>query len=71
MNAPKETSDHNDEEAIRHRAYMIWLAEGRPHDRAHDHWHQAVAETKQLAEQTETPTVVKDQAAAQTGRKPR
>jgi hypothetical protein len=55
MNMPIDTTERNDEEAIRHRAYMIWLAEGQPDDRAHDHWHQAVAESGQVAEQTDVP----------------
>jgi Protein of unknown function (DUF2934) len=39
-----ESIDDKGDEAIRHRAYMIWLAEGQPDGRADDHWHQAVAE---------------------------
>ena len=33
-----------DEEAIRHRAYAIWEAEGCPHGRDVDHWYRARAE---------------------------
>jgi hypothetical protein len=36
---------HTDEQAVRDRAYFIWEREGRPTNRAHDHWHRAVRET--------------------------
>lgn len=29
------------EEHIRHTAYFIWLAEGRPADKAEEHWQRA------------------------------
>ena len=32
------------EEAIRTRAYFLWLAAGRPHDAADDHWYAARAQ---------------------------
>ena len=30
-----------DEERIRHKAYELWLAEGKPEGRDRDHWHLA------------------------------
>jgi hypothetical protein len=33
-----------DNEAIRHRAYLIWQAEGCPEGRDHEHWLQAQRE---------------------------
>jgi hypothetical protein len=37
-------SDRNLEQAIRERAYLIWEREGRPADRAEDHWRRATNE---------------------------
>ena len=37
-------SDPNSEDAIRERAYFIWLREGRPEGRAQDHWLSATLE---------------------------
>jgi len=37
-------SDRNLEQAIRERAYLIWEREGRPANRAEDHWHRATNE---------------------------
>ena len=34
----------NSEDAIRERAYFIWLREGRPEGRAQDHWLSATLE---------------------------
>ena len=31
-------ADRDFEQAIRERAYLIWEGEGRPADRAEDHW---------------------------------
>jgi len=28
-------------ERIRHEAYLLWLAEGKPEGRAQDHWEEA------------------------------
>jgi len=33
-----------DKQQIKDRAHAIWEAEGRPHGRAEDHWHQAERE---------------------------
>lgn len=38
------------EEAIRRRAYEIWEEEGRPEERAEDHWLRAEAELLGKAE---------------------
>jgi hypothetical protein len=38
--------EREDERAVREAAYYIWVNEGRPHGRAHDHWGRAVAETE-------------------------
>lgn len=35
------TSHPLSEEKIRLRAYEIWLSEGKPHGRDHEHWLQA------------------------------
>ncbi|MQX35370.1 DUF2934 domain-containing protein [Roseospira navarrensis] len=35
---------HDVEERIRHRAYLIWLEEGKPHGRDAEHWARAQAE---------------------------
>ncbi|MGH7789258.1 MAG: DUF2934 domain-containing protein [Candidatus Binatia bacterium] len=32
------------DDAIRHRAYLIWEREGRPHGRDYEHWVQAQIE---------------------------
>jgi hypothetical protein len=37
-------SDRDREHAIREAAYFIWLREGRPEGRAHDHWQRAISE---------------------------
>ena len=37
-------TDHNDEQTLRDRAYYIWVREGRPVGRAHDHWVRAIGE---------------------------
>lgn len=39
-------SDRNFEQAIRERAYLIWEREGRPADRAEDHWWRAINEAR-------------------------
>ena len=36
--------NHNDEQTVRDRAYLIWEREGRPEGRAHDHWYRAIRE---------------------------
>jgi hypothetical protein len=36
--------NRNNEHDIRERAYFIWEQEGRPGDRAHDHWQRAAVE---------------------------
>ncbi len=40
----REKMDHEFEERLRHRAYAIWEAEGRPHGRDCAHWEQAQQE---------------------------
>jgi DUF2934 family protein len=46
--APRKpgTGRPNDDlqQRIRQRAYELWEREGRPHGRAHAHWHQAERE---------------------------
>lgn len=32
------------EQAVRERAYAIWLDEGQPEGRSEDHWHRANAD---------------------------
>jgi hypothetical protein len=39
---------------IEQRAYEIWDREGRPHGKALEHWHQAVAEIAREEEQAAT-----------------
>jgi hypothetical protein len=41
-----------DEEALRARAYFLWLAEGRPDDRGIDHWLQAESAIDPAADRT-------------------
>ncbi len=36
--------DDERETEIRHRAYLIWLAEGQPEGCSEEHWHRAAAE---------------------------
>lgn len=38
------------EQAVRERAYLIWEREGRPTDRAEDHWRCAIHETLRNSE---------------------
>ncbi len=35
--------DRNKEQALRERAYFLWVQEGRPEGRARTHWERAVA----------------------------
>ena len=51
MTMTTDPTDDEGHEAIRLRAYMIWLAEGQPDGRADDHWLQAVAVIEQETEQ--------------------
>lgn len=44
LNMSSKQTKFDREEAIRTRARAIWEREGRPHDRALDHWHQAEQE---------------------------
>lgn len=39
-----------EEDAIRRRAYELWLEEGRPHDRHDVHWHRAREEVQRQFE---------------------
>ena len=50
MNKTDEMNGDDNEEAIRHRAYLIWLPEGQPHDRAEEHWHRVTEAIRQEAE---------------------
>lgn len=43
------------EEKIRERAHQIWLDEGQPEGREHEHWQRAAQEIK--TEAAEAPTV--------------
>lgn len=36
--------DQNNEDAIRERAYFMWVQEGRPEGRGEEHWVRAAAE---------------------------
>jgi hypothetical protein len=58
-----EFADNSDDEAIRHRAYMIWLAEGRPYGRADEHWHKAVADTQRETQEEERLRTSEQRAA--------
>ena len=51
MTMTTDPTDDEGEEAVRLRAYMIWLAEGQPDGRADDHWRKAVAVIEQETEQ--------------------
>jgi len=37
------------EESIRHRAYLLWEGDGRPHDRDEHYWHLALAQLRDEA----------------------
>lgn len=43
-------ADRDFEQAIRERAYLIWEREGRPADRAEDHWRRAINEVSRNSE---------------------
>jgi hypothetical protein len=43
------------EQHVRHRAYAIWEAKGRPHGDHLEHWRQAIREIEQAKEAPETP----------------
>lgn len=48
------------DEAIRVRAYEIWVAEGRPHGHDYDHWLRAVREVEaEVVLEVETPPAKK------------
>jgi hypothetical protein len=66
-----ESIDDKGDEAIRHRAYMIWLDEGQPDGRAEDHWHQAVAENQEETERRDRPGSPTDQMADKPRHSPR
>jgi hypothetical protein len=38
---------------LRQRAYELWEREGRPDGRAEQHWHRAMAESRQVGTHTE------------------
>jgi hypothetical protein len=38
---PMQEHESDDREALRVRAYFLWLAEGRPEDRHVEHWLEA------------------------------
>jgi hypothetical protein len=40
-------SDHDDERALRERAYFMWENDGRPDGRAYEHWVSACAEERE------------------------
>ena len=46
----------NLEEAIRERAYQLWIADGQPHGRAEIHWLNAQREI--LTKSVESPAAV-------------
>jgi hypothetical protein len=58
-----ESINDKDNEAIRHRAHMIWLAEGQPDGRADDHWRQAIAEIQEEAERVDRSSFPTDQGS--------
>ena len=50
MTKTGEMTDEGNDKAIRHRAYMVWLAEAQPRDRAEEHWHRATKAVRQEGE---------------------
>jgi hypothetical protein len=60
-------SDRNLEQAIRERAYLIWEREGRPADRAEDHWRRAINEAPRNSD-TRNDELVEDEEKILLGR---
>jgi hypothetical protein len=60
-------SDRNLEQAIRERAYLIWEREGRPADRAEDHWRCAINEALRNSD-TRNDELVEDEEKILLGR---
>jgi hypothetical protein len=60
-------SDRNLEQAIRERAYLIWEREGRPADRAEDHWRCAINEAPRNSD-TRNDELVEDEEKILLGR---
>jgi hypothetical protein len=48
---PVAQSDHDKEEAVRRRAYELWLEEGKAHGRDREHWSRAKEEIAKAQEQ--------------------
>ena len=42
------------EDAVRERAYFLWIREGQPDDRHMEHWLQALAEIEEAEAEPET-----------------
>ena len=59
----------NLEEAIRERAYHLWIADGSPEGRADVHW--LTAQHEILATSVESAAVAVDAVAAKPGRRAR
>jgi hypothetical protein len=51
---PVGQSDHDKEEAVRRRAYELWLEEGKAHGRDREHWSRAKEEIAKAQEQGKT-----------------
>jgi hypothetical protein len=58
-----DTRQHDREHSIRVRAFQIWESEGRPVDRADEHWETA----RQEIEAAEAETAAAPEAAAPEG----
>ena len=58
------TSDVDQEQRVRERAYKIWLEEGKPHGHSKEHWAQA---EKQLAEEENVEPETKGVAPSSPG----
>jgi hypothetical protein len=41
-------SEHTREDQIRYRAYLLWLADGKPEGRDKEHWQEAEAIVEQI-----------------------
>ena len=50
-----------DEQTVRDRAYYIWVREGRPDGRAHDHWYRAVREARRLRRRRDDESMLEEE----------
>jgi hypothetical protein len=44
-------ADQDHQQAVRERAYFLWEQEGRPEDKATNHWHRAETEERGTADE--------------------